>query len=679
MNRLWKNKALPVILAVLGLSIPVSGQDENGTSPTMILTLDSGKTADDQTLPGIKKPVIAGENLHFGYSPKGDLEGAQTIQGVAYVFRDYRWELTDVVMQKNGNLWDCTFKVPEDCAFIAFKFYTNTENGLVYDTNTDEGYMYTTITAGGQKTSGSDLAWGTFRHKNFNGMFSGYFNDFTISDQAAEFWIKKEIKDHPENLPRFIDTYIQLAQLIKPDDFLQLGDKLLGMFLRDYKNLNEEQYEKVKSLYRFQLKDDSTADSLEKVITTRFPKGRTMRLKAYQNANALENADDKREAMEQFLLDFPFGQTVPDEQQYLYNKTYLYLFQDYFVAEAFDKIRDLIPSMNFAALNDSYHFTIAKAYYFKNFPTYTLETLSEKVLAAMLEKVEDLSYVNGLYWSPAQATANAVNQLDRKLKVHVRMLFELEKYTGVVTYMAKISPEARYANSEINRIHVEALSKLHKDVLPVLEAAARQNALTPELTQELKTAYTSKGHTEKDFEAYLSQLKAKGDTESQISEKLVHISVPEIVVETPEGKRLNIKGGKDEIIILDFWATWCAPCKKSFPAMQSLVRDYKTDSKVSFYFVNTLETNQKYKESAEAYMKKKELSDLKVVYDIWQEARHTNKYTFSGFARIFNSSGIPRKVVLKNGYIRYTSEGYSGNPGELTDELHTVIKLLKEE
>lgn len=39
-----------------------------------------------------------------------------------------------------------------------------------------------------------------------------------------------------------------------------------------------------------------------------------------------------------------------------------------------------------------------------------------------------------------------------------------------------------------------------------------------------------------------------------------------------EGKLPAIPGG--QVILLDFWASWCAPCKASFPAMEELHKRY---------------------------------------------------------------------------------------------------------
>ena len=39
------------------------------------------------------------------------------------------------------------------------------------------------------------------------------------------------------------------------------------------------------------------------------------------------------------------------------------------------------------------------------------------------------------------------------------------------------------------------------------------------------------------------------------------------------GNKVNLKDFKSELIILNFWATWCAPCKKEMPSLEKLAQD----------------------------------------------------------------------------------------------------------
>jgi len=55
-----------------------------------------------------------------------------------------------------------------------------------------------------------------------------------------------------------------------------------------------------------------------------------------------------------------------------------------------------------------------------------------------------------------------------------------------------------------------------------------------------------------------------------------------------DGQQSSIlkEAGENEIIILDFWATWCKPCVKSIPKISELHQAYK-DKGVSFIGINT--------------------------------------------------------------------------------------------
>ncbi|MBI5892912.1 MAG: TlpA family protein disulfide reductase [Deltaproteobacteria bacterium] len=49
----------------------------------------------------------------------------------------------------------------------------------------------------------------------------------------------------------------------------------------------------------------------------------------------------------------------------------------------------------------------------------------------------------------------------------------------------------------------------------------------------------------------------------------------EFSLETMEGKKVSIGDFKGKVVFLNFWATWCPPCKFEMPAMENLYKRYK--------------------------------------------------------------------------------------------------------
>jgi thiol-disulfide isomerase/thioredoxin len=144
----------------------------------------------------------------------------------------------------------------------------------------------------------------------------------------------------------------------------------------------------------------------------------------------------------------------------------------------------------------------------------------------------------------------------------------------------------------------------------------------------------------------------------------------------PELSAFDVTGLEKDILalkhksfmMLDFWATWCGPCKSSFPGMQMAQEKYQSDGNVAFVFIDTWErvpVDQKAQTAGDFINSKK--YPFNVLLDL--DDRVVGSY---------NVSGIPTKFILdKSGIIRFKSVGYSGSSEKLVEELSLMIDLTK--
>jgi peroxiredoxin len=52
-------------------------------------------------------------------------------------------------------------------------------------------------------------------------------------------------------------------------------------------------------------------------------------------------------------------------------------------------------------------------------------------------------------------------------------------------------------------------------------------------------------------------------------------ATPEFTLPTAEGKKISLKDLRGKIVFLNFWATWCVPCREEMPAMERLYQEFK--------------------------------------------------------------------------------------------------------
>ena len=111
-------------------------------------------------------------------------------------------------------------------------------------------------------------------------------------------------------------------------------------------------------------------------------------------------------------------------------------------------------------------------------------------------------------------------------------------------------------------------------------------------------------------------------------------------------------------MILDFWATWCPPCREGLPHLDKLAKDRAADVKI--FAVNLQEESGQ----VEAFLKKQNLS-LTALLD-----------TDAAVAKLYGVEGIPQTVVIgKDGTVRKVIVGLAPDEDKLlNDEIDAAKK-----
>jgi len=135
---------------------------------------------------------------------------------------------------------------------------------------------------------------------------------------------------------------------------------------------------------------------------------------------------------------------------------------------------------------------------------------------------------------------------------------------------------------------------------------------------------------------------------------------PDFVLKSSSGKNLRLSEYRGEVVMINFWATWCGPCRQEMPLLDQLYARYQ---RVGF---NLLGVNIDDDSRRAVAM----IEDLGVSFPVlFDDAKTVSK--------LYAVDAMPATIIVdRDGTVRHIHHGYK--PGYEDQYLTEIRSLLRE-
>ena len=230
---------------------------------------------------------------------------------------------------------------------------------------------------------------------------------------------------------------------------------------------------------------------------------------------------------------------------------------------------------------------------------------------------------------------------------------------------ASLLTEGKYPDITGRLIECESTLGRTDRVIEYARGAIGSGNATEPVVGAYKTAFARKNGSTAGFDEALAGLKADAAKKARLDLMKDRVNKPAVdfTLKSLDGKVVKLADLRGKVVVLDFWATWCGPCKYSFPYLQKVYDKYRGNDRVVILAVNTWESETG--KAREALVKK---------------FIDENRYTFpvlldEGVVEKYGVNGIPTKFVIdRNGRIQFRKIGAEGE--EMLQNLSAQIDLL---
>jgi peroxiredoxin len=137
---------------------------------------------------------------------------------------------------------------------------------------------------------------------------------------------------------------------------------------------------------------------------------------------------------------------------------------------------------------------------------------------------------------------------------------------------------------------------------------------------------------------------------------------PDFTLKTLDGTAVRLSSLKGQVVVLDFWASWCVPCKKELPALDGLARRWKDAGKAVTVIAVGID---KERGKAEKLLSGLKIANLTVLLD--PDGKTPAAYDVPTMPSSY--------VIDAKGIIKHVHAGYSnGDERKIQSEVEALLK-----
>ncbi len=564
------------------------------------------------------KPT-SGQAIAVEYRPDAamakEFEAAGNVHAVVYAFEihDELPDAIEVPLKYDGQRWSGSLELPASVVYSIVKVGVPGN----YDTNKDMFWGVRMHDKAGRPVEGACFKEGQF----CMGIYPAHYNREADLTEAAEL-MAEELKLYPNNLDAYSSaiTIKMQAKEVTLEEAQQQMAAVAGSSRRSFVPADRVAEQQALQRYSAAASAGAFIDSLEKHLA-RYPNSASSRALyvGAVDAGAKANELPRLTAMLERLQNVP-PSTVHDAVNYI---------------GAVDTLRPRALAL------------IEKAVAHAEDP---LARPSDMGVSEWNEErrhtLSNLHFVRGAILRAQSKYADAIVALKQSIEIGR-------------TEVNKAAYDMSVSMLQMEKKNEEALS---------LAAQGISNGVgSPLLVTTYRTVLTSQGKDSVSVERELAALHVKGSAlqGKRLKREMLNLPMIDGLFTTTDGKPMPMSAWKGKVVLIDYWATWCGPCRSSFPAVQKLYEKYRSNPNVAFAVVNVWERGDDRVKIVKDFLAKNPTLTFPVYMDLKDQV--VGKY---------GVTGIPTKFWLdKNGRVQFKEVG--GLPEEqFIEEASQKIDML---